>query len=63
MSKGGIAGAAGGLASALSGGSAALKGLQGAGAAALLSGPLGGVLQVDSPLGRGTRVRAELPCG
>jgi signal transduction histidine kinase len=24
---------------------------------------LGGVLQVDSPLGRGTRVRAELPCG
>lgn len=24
---------------------------------------LGGVLQVDSPSGQGTRVRAELPCG
>ena len=44
QAKGGIAGAAGGLAKVLSGAPGA-QGAQGGGAAALLAGPLGGILQ------------------
>ena len=42
---GGIAGAAGALASAMGGAQGALQGLQGGGGAAMLAGPLGGMLQ------------------
>src|SRR5207302_1516943 len=43
--KGGIAGAASALAGAMGGAQGALQGLQGGGGAAMLAGPLGGMLQ------------------